>query len=386
MWEWLFLLVCLTKQRRRLELADSKACGKIKQMIAPRLSAEEFLKTETLCARNVSSIFGTDESTLPVLREWLDHAPLYAAAQTMALWGTMVQGLLWSLKHFPEDEGDTRRLVDYLDHMAGLDAEHWWVPCSFDASGDKKTPYAILRDVSRPFGSSGFHGAALLVKALDTKMWEPDALLAKLNTMQKQQIKEASSVSWVGGLQEGAQGFWLRALWTSMPQTSWRPVDTEVYGDMWWATELDKYDGDGERAAILATCTPSYNTRMLKKLLESTNISPEGVAELFPLHLNKCDAYASLDFLIGILTEGGRDDLTYKANIAAAQLHQYNPELSSVLQVHLALFPEANESNSMAEVSVPAFKALYGREVEPPLVLTGDFFGDSTGQPNGVCA
>lgn len=113
---------------------------------------------------------------------------------------------------------------------------------------------------------------------------------------------------------------------------------------------------------------------MLEKILASTRIDPETLVSFFPLDLSKCDAYRVLNVLIGLLTEGGRNDPTYKANVIAEQLRVHNPGLSSLLQKHLTLPPEACKENSMADLLVSGFNALYRRHLEMPPTFAGDFF------------
>jgi hypothetical protein len=178
-----------------------------------------------------------------------------------------------------------------------------------------------------------------------------------------------------------AKGTFLRVLWPLLRETHWQPSDSSIYAAMWTINDIGKTIEDAESAAKLAVSAPSQNVHMLKALLNTMRIAPESIALLFPLHVGTCDAYPVLDCLIGILTEGGRDDLTYKASITADLLRVHNPELSSLLHMHLTLFPEACETNSMAGMLVPAFNALFNRPVDPALTLNGDFFEGMVEEP-----
>lgn len=320
---------------------------------------------------------GTTFESMDTYRKWFDFAPDHASVQDLTHWGRLLTVLLD--EKTPSSE-DARRLKDYLNAMTNLPSSQWsFKNATPDLKNRIQTPGAAFGDLLRCVCEIQGARSHPIFRELVSNGWSFDPLVEKLTEVQA--LVQKTPPSLVLGTTKGAL---FRILWPLMHDTDWRPSDNGLYADMLVVNDMGASQRDILCAAHFSKSVPSQNTKVLEKLLYSTNIGPADIALFFPMDVSKCEAFPILDTFVGILTEGGRDDLTYKARIVSEQLHLHNPELSSLLQMHLTLFPEANELDSMAEMLVPAFNTLYGRVVEPAFVLGGDFFDEGTGQPNGV--
>lgn len=347
-------------------------------------SLNEFQQRSVVLGETVS-IFEAEAKSLPALRQWLDDAQSMAGTNDMKRWGHLLRCLLNTYHlHDEPNNGttDAQRLTAYLDAMAGLAPEHWGVPNpDSGGTGPRSTPYETCRHVLKALDSKGFYqGRHLLVQALNSG-WNPDAVLNKLTHMAQYHAPQ-EGILW----QHQARGVLLLSLWSTLRETSWRPADTAAYGDMWDICSIDASMADSANAVLLARSVPSQSARMLDALLNSTNIDGGAIQSFFPLRLDFCDPLECIKPLVGLLVEGGLDDLSYKALEVAKQLRMHHPELASLLHMHLTLFPEITESNTLAELVVPGFNALYGRPVEPALTLEGDFFETSPTHSSGAHA
>ena len=342
---------------------------------------DEFREKGAFIAKNVS-LFEVGAAMRSELRGWLEDAPQYAQPKDMARWGKLLHCWLNDWQLLPGKVVDASPLTAYFESMVRLSPDQWLQVEPTDKAQNTGSAYEAFHHLSQALLQQQGNKAHPFIKAcIASNPSIPNELLPVLARVQSLAYADAPA-----SLRGTPQGALLRVLWPLLRETNWRPNNSAVYAEMWSVNDIGSSPHDAQSAAQLAKWVPSQNAHMLQALLNTTNIAPESLLLFFPLDVGTCDAYSVLDPLIGILTEGGVDDPTYKARIVSEQLCLHNPELSSLLQMHLTLFPEASETNTMADLLAPAFNALYGREVEPPLVLTGDFFGDATGQPNGVSA
>lgn len=339
---------------------------------SPRTTVEEFRQY----GAKVASTYLVDlvsDNTRNLRRRWLDDAPYRAQPHDMALWGKIVLIVLKE-QSTGSDEKDAQRLGDYLHAMTALPEKKWRLLSSVCLDSDiVHSPYQVFQRIARTLQIKNRNqGSELLKELLLANSWNPDVLLNVLCTLRKNGPPEVSI-----SFEDTSESLLMHALWQQMHQTNWRPLDTPIYGGMW---QQRNFDGDHKNAvcaALMSQAAPSETGAMLLALLNATNAAPEVIAPLFPLPIGTCDSYSVLDPLIGLLTDGGRDDPTYKAKIVGQQLRVHHPELFALLEMHLMLFPEASEVNSLASMLVPGFNALYGRAVEPQDVINNNVFDDN---------
>lgn len=319
-----------------------------------------------------ASAFNVENQAMPHLRQWLDDAGELAQPQDMQRWGHLLLCLLNAHHlHDVPTSGitDAQRLVSYLNAMATLEPQHWGVLAWDSNYSPKASTHDTCRHVIKAIDAKGFHeGHRVFKEALDSG-WQPEPLLDKLTEIAKYHGQHEGP-AW----RKQAHGALLLALWNMLGDTTWRPADTVQYGGMWDICSIGSSIADSTHAVVLSKSAPSQSAQMLESLLTSTNIDGCAIEAFFPLRLESCDALECIKPLVGLLIEGGLDDPSYKAIEVTKQLQRHNPELASLLHMHLTLFPEVTESNTLAELVVPGFNALYGRAVEAPVVLNGDFF------------
>ena len=338
---------------------------------SPRTTVEEFRQY----GAKIASTYLVDlvsDNTHNLRRRWLDDAPYRAQPHEMALWGKLVLIVLKE-QSTGSDEKDVQRLGNYLHAMAALSEKQWRLISSVCLDDDiVRSPYQVFQRIARTLQIKNRNqGSELLKELLLANSWNPDVLLNVLCALRKNGPPEVSI-----SFEDTSESLLMHALWQQMHQTTWRPLDTPIYGGMWQQRNFDGDQKNAVCAALMSQAAPSETGAMLLALLNATNAAPEVIAPLFPLPISTCNTYSVLDPLIGLLTDGGRDDLTYKAKIVEQQLRLHHPALLELLEMHLTLFPEASEFNSMATFLVPGFDALYGRPVEPAVVISGNFFDE----------
>lgn len=339
-------------------------------MLPPRTPLDAFRQEGAELTKNIAAFY-VPSKEIPALRQWLDDAPVHAQPEDMVCWGKLMLSLVDVLRGHGNpvmaDSKDAQRLGVYLHAMAKLPAQHWDPPSSnLVSTTNTESPYETFRQMMIALGPKKVnHGDALFRQLLLSNTWQPDDLLQTL---------EGLCLKPLPAWHDTAQSLLFQALLPRMQDTAWRPADTDLYGSMWATCRIDESPEDPQCAVLLAKSTPSQTGRMLRALLHSNRIAPEAIAPFFPLQVSTCDALSILDPLIGLLTEGGREDLTYKAKIVAEELERHHPQLSNLLQMHLTLFPEVEEYRTLATLLVPGFDALYQRPVEPAMGFSGDFF------------
>lgn len=317
-----------------------------------------------------------DEAT--AYRQWLDEAPANAQIQDLSSWGAIMHSVSNNFNTHPQTkEQDARRLGEYFSAFIRLAGKKWKHAGQQD---DKNVCnyYAAFHDLVRDVSSQAAGRSNPVFQELLRQQWSPDPLLKKLSELQD--VFETNSWRKVHDTSTNAL---FRILWPLMHDTDWRPSDNGLYACMLSVNEIDASLHESQCAATFSKCVPSQNAWVLHKLLQSTCIAPESISSFFPIDVSSCDAYSILNTFVGLLTEGGRDDPTYKALIVEQQLRMHHPELASLLNMHLTLFSEASEVKSFAEVLVPGFDALYGRDVNPAEVIIGDFFDDDNDNAMG---
>lgn len=307
---------------------------------------------------------------------WLDEAPTHAKIEDLANWGNMLSMMLDTDKRdLAKEKKNARRLGDYFSafiHLAGQD----WKAIGTHHKREVRNPYSRFH--SLVLFAVRHQGSHPVFTALIQQGWIPDTLLATIAKVEALSDNRADN-----SFRHSSTGQMFRILWPLMHDTDWRPSDNGLYACMLSVNEIDASLHESQCAATFSKCVPSQNAWVLHKLLQSTRIAPESISSFFPIDVSSCDAYSVLNSFVGLLTEGGRDDPTYKALIVEQQLRMHHPELASLLNMHLTLFSEASEVKSFAEVLVPGFDALYGRDVNPAEVIAGNFFDDDNDNAMG---
>lgn len=311
-------------------------------------------------------------------RHWLDAAPACAQVLDFDNWGSIMDFVLNNVERSPKHEKhDARRLGEYFSAFVDF-AEQ-----GQQANNDKKSTdvdlynacHSLLKNALGSGVRNSFYKEGDVsnpgFKELIQQNWNADALITALSKVQHLCTNKISD-----GYRDTSIGTLYRILWPLMYDTTWRPSDNGLYSDMLSMQSIDASLRGATCAVHFSKSVPSRNAVILEKIWYSTNLAPESIGPFFPMALSTCEAYPVLDSLLSLLTDGGRDDPTYKALIVAEQLRVHHPDLSSLLSMHLALFPEACESSTFAEMLVPGLNALYRRPVEVAEIITGDFFDD----------
>ena len=323
----------------------------------------------TLCETMAWNASSEEDATY---YHWIDEAPTHAKIEDLANWGLVLNMMLDTNKRdLAKDKKDARRLGNYFSAFINLAGQDW-TAIGKHHKRKVRNPYSMFHLLV--LGAARHQGSHPVFTALIQQGWIPDTLLATIANVEALSDNKADN-----SLRHSSTGQMFRILWPLMHDTDWRPPDNGLYSCMLSVNDIDASLRESQCAAIFSKCVPSQNAEVLYKLLQSTRIAPESVDPFFPFDVSSCDAYSVLNTFIGLLTEGGRDDPTYKALIVEKQLRMHHPELSSLLHMHLTLFTEASETKSFAAVLVPGFDALYGRDVNPEEAITGDFFDDDNG-------
>ena len=300
---------------------------------------------------------------------WIDEAPTHAKIEDLANWGLVLSMMLGTDKRdLAKEKQNARRLGDYFSAFINLAGQDW-TAIGKHHKRKVRNPYNMFHLLV--LGAARHQGSHPVFTALIQQGWVPDTLLATIEKVEALSDNRADN-----SFRHSSIGQMCRILWPLMHDTDWRPSDNGLYACMLSVNEIDASLHESQCAATFSKCVPSQNAEVLYKLLQSTRIAPESIGPFFPIDVSSCDAYSVLNTFVGLLTEGGRDDPTYKALIVEQQLRMHHPELASLLNMHLTLFSEASETKSFAEVLVPGFDALYGRDVNPAEVIIGDFFDD----------
>lgn len=338
------------------------------------------------------------EEDLPFMRDWLDAAPTQASPGAMASWGRIMANLvqyLYKKSDLDPMEFDQQRLGAYFDRMTELPLDVWWTPgpeethvhgvTGRDISVVSKPVYKAFWDVCYMLGHSRLEYTNPLLKQLvEDYHWNPTPVLLSLNAMRNEQIAHAYiSSDFQLTIRDTAQGVFLQALRPLILDTSWRPEDTSLYGDMWLAHDNVTRNGNlrqsrrgREFALRFAKAVPSQTDKALQFLAMSNDISTAGIEDFFPLRLATCDALLTMHSLVSLFTDTESDTGRDKSAVVQAQLKRHHPEVLNLLKTHMSIFPEASKVSSMAEVLVNGFDTLRGRSPAAMMKVSSDVFDD----------
>ena len=337
------------------------------------------------------------DEDLPYLRQWLDDAPSQAGPETHGVWGMLIGRLaerLARLGSLMPEEADDARLRSYFTAMEKLDPKHWWLDgkeqTQENIHGEKftfteKPVYEGFEYLCFMLGQTDMDAChPMLLPIVESQSWEPTGLLLCLDSMHEEQQLNHTRTGWdAAKFQHTAQGGFLKALRPLLLDTTWRPKDMDVYGDMWFVhanARGTNYLKQEQRARkfikILAQCTASQTHKALQALLnyDARDVDDKCVDDFFPLRLSTCPAQETLDALIALWTEKDEEGETEKAQAVQRKLYYHHPEVHQLLSTHFSIFPDADAQTSFSQASVPAFDALWGRAQETA-VLPDNAFG-----------
>ena len=327
------------------------------------------------------------DEDLPYLRQWLDDAPRQASPQAYGTWGKLLGLLgerLGNLGSLMPGEADDARLRSYLVAMEELDAQHWWFEgkeiTEKNIHGEEitfreKSVYQGFEHLCYALGAKEMDAShPMLLPLVESRLWDPSALLLRLDSMRREQMERHLIMGWGSAkFRHTAQGAFLKALRPLLLDTTWRPKDMGIYGDMWSVhanARGTNYLRQEERARkfikTLAQCTASQTHKALQALLDydAHHVDDKCVADFFPLRLSTCPAQETLEALIALWTERDKTGETEKAQAIQRKLYYYHPEVHQLLCTHFSIFPEVDARTSFAQASTPAFDALWGRAQE----------------------
>ncbi len=322
---------------------------------------------------------GFDTASTPVqaierMRAWLARAPTLATVETMNIWGLVLHRFVCTSSHCPDEpKKDAALLGSYLDAMAELNADDWW------AERDNGIrAYDAFKSLCGVLGPNH----VLMDNLLDGP-WNVNKILTTLHAMREREMNNmgVDAIDWDLYVGSSTQGFVLNCLWARLAASAVALDDTDILGQIWLVERSQLTIGNSQKIESLRQSMPSQMPKMLTAVLFSSNLNMDDIAALFPLRqeeIDACDAHALVHALVGLLTDGGSDDPTYKAKIVGILLREHHPQLASLMELHLSLVPQACESCTYADMVVPGFEALRGRapRIQESMAVSELFAGD----------
>lgn len=336
---------------------------------------EEFLRESQYFAG--FDTMSTPHDVVERMRGWLQKAPAFVPPQGMNIWGGVLHHLLATFASCAcEPTTDAPLLGAYFDAMAKLAPDDWW------AERDNGIrAYDAFKSVCGVVDGQHLGWNHLLMDTLLDQSWEPHAVLTALNNMRAQEMNNmgVDASDWDMYIGSSVQGVFLRCAWVRLDQ-GWVPPDTAMFGQLWLVAKANSSLASSARIEILRSAIPGQAPQMLTALLFNSSVSVDEIASFFPLRpaeLHACDAHPLVHALVGLLTEGGQDDPTYKAKIVEVLLQRHHPEIASMMNLHLDLVPQACEACTYADMVVPAFEAWRGRAIGvQSMPVSADLFTD----------
>lgn len=302
-----------------------------------------------------------------------EHSP-----RELIAWSARIQATLTNSSTSAEISECAKQLVPYLESLSRCSKEQWLdeQPLVKGWISRQKNVHNSFSVVIDELNNRGNKVAKVLRALLVQEQWDPTPLLMSLDVVHEQ--KEGTEhywENWYSRDKNTVRSVLFQTLLVGIDH-GWRPPDLPIYGDMWRTSYARVFDARLERVNALREALPSGTQNCLTALLLSTNIDPEVIAPMFPLSLSSCDSALLAELLVSLITEGGQDDLTYKAIAVRQLLKEHHPEAFGLLSMHLDMMPNVSERNTYAELLVEGFNALLGRPTKSvetlPLCLGDD--------------
>lgn len=318
----------------------------------------------------------TPQNAVERMRAWLHRAPTLATPEVMNIWGGVLHQFMLTFARYPyEPAKDAALLGSYFDAMTQLEQDEWWTE-----RDNGIRAYDAFRNVLGLLTSDNSSLNHILMDALLDAQWRPHLFLSALHGIQERELTNmgAQAIDWDLYTGSSVKGLFLRAGWVKL-EDGWRPPDNDMFGQIWLSVKGRITVSNHSRIEALRQAMPGQMPRMLTAVLLSIHLTADDISQLFPLRpaeLAACDAHAFMHALVGLLTDGGQDDPTYKARTVGKLLEQHHPQLATLMALHLSLVPQACETRTYAEMVVPGFEVLRGNMLVQNMIVSEELFAD----------
>ena len=327
-----------------------------------------------------------DSATLPtpvsadIIREWLCEARTLARTgssstpnnELFVVWGILL-GNLMQMIDYEAKPGDSEHLAEFLHVASRLTSNALMqLKSKFravdDSTPDNSTPYLPVYE-SLSFVTSNLRepaGLAMLVQALEEKLWEPSALLVLLTqSLDAQRAYAAipprnSSATLKKSLAVTALGELLQALQKTWTVSNWRPsqmpgAERTAYNYLW--EMYPSIDWQSNRAtealakmfSVTLAEFPEHGLLALTFVREKNRTEEVILEAILPIRFELLDSKKSIAAVARLLDFNARLDTTASMGLFPEMFAEFHPELNGLIQMHYAMYPISADGSAIVE-------------------------------------